>query len=92
MRSDFVATVVRPIFALLSLVLAHIYEKHFDVVVALHQVAHLNGLFVHFIAFAREFSLLPTPPATSIQQLAAALLRANTVAAPDYGASRAQCK
>lgn len=39
-------------------VLAHIYSSHFKETLALELHGHLNTLYVHFILFAREFSLL----------------------------------
>ncbi|XP_077994934.1 MOB kinase activator 2-like isoform X2 [Glandiceps talaboti] len=54
---DFDAILQR-IFRFLFHVIAHIYHGHFEHMVQLDIHAHLNCLFIHFIYFAREFSLL----------------------------------
>jgi len=50
--------IIKIIFKRLFRVLVHIYYEHFDVIIQLQEVAHLNTLFTHFILFANEFSLI----------------------------------
>ena len=56
---DFEIKYIRPIFTLLYYVLAHIYEAHFNSVLELTEDGHLNAVLCHFLAFSKEFSLLP---------------------------------
>ncbi|XP_021563270.1 MOB kinase activator 2, partial [Carlito syrichta] len=51
-------SLVKKICKFLFHVLGHIYWSHFKETLALELHGHLNTLYVHFILFAREFSLL----------------------------------
>lgn len=76
-REDFEKLIARPIFILLYIILCHIYEQHFQIVDLLGQVAHLNALFAHFIAFTTEFSLLSPLDTKRMDPLSRVLLRVN---------------
>ena len=74
MKGDFEKAVARPTFVLLHCILCHMYHCHFGMVEALGQIPHLNALFAHFIAFAREFVLLSAEEQSPMDQLSNALL------------------
>lgn len=64
---------VRRICRLLFHVLAHIYSCHFKETLALELHGHLNTLYVHFLLFAREFSLLDPKETAVMDDLTEAL-------------------
>lgn len=84
-RPDFEKQVARPIFTLLYVTLYHVYTAHFEVVITLGQVGHLNALFAHFMAFSSEHSLIPTVDLLSLQQLAQMLIKATAASRDSRG-------
>ncbi|KAG8504303.1 MOB kinase activator 2 [Galemys pyrenaicus] len=67
-------------------VLAHIYSAHFKETLALELHPHLNTLYVHFILFAREFSLLDPKETAVMDDLTQALCRGGAGAGTGGGA------
>lgn len=51
--------IVRNIFKRLFRVYAHVYYSHFAKIRDLHEEAHLNTAFKHFMLFVWEFDLIP---------------------------------
>lgn len=66
-------SLVKKICRYLFHVLAHIYSSHFRETLALELHGHLNTLYVHFILFAREFSLLDPKETAVMDDLTEAL-------------------
>eukprot|EP00051_Salpingoeca_urceolata_P026276 m.476709 g.476709 ORF g.476709 m.476709 type:complete len:227 (-) comp20622_c0_seq1:180-860(-) len=61
--------IVRTILKRLFRVYAHIYHSHFDKVVDLGEMAHLNTSFKHFIYFVQEFELVEQRELMPMQEL-----------------------
>lgn len=66
-------SLVKKICRYLFHVLAHIYSSHFKETLALELHGHLNTLYIHFILFAREFSLLDPKETAVMDDLTEAL-------------------
>uniref|UniRef100_UPI00358F9A40 MOB kinase activator 2-like isoform X1 n=1 Tax=Myxine glutinosa TaxID=7769 RepID=UPI00358F9A40 len=67
------STYIQRIFRLCFHVLAHLYHSHFRETVALDLHSHLNSLYVHFVTFALQFSLLPPAELAPLSDLTDAL-------------------
>jgi hypothetical protein len=65
---DFMAT-NRRIYRLLFHVLAHMYHAHYDTLLQLGLVPHLNSLFAHFTAFCKAHALLDAKDAQCMADL-----------------------
>eukprot|EP00850_Spirogloea_muscicola_P021018 SM000233S07989 [mRNA] locus=s233:206296:207656:- [translate_table: standard] len=61
--------VVKTIFKRLFRVYAHIYHSHFQRICSLHEEAHLNTCFKHFILFTHMFTLVGKTELAPLQEL-----------------------
>jgi hypothetical protein len=55
---DFEALVAKPVFTLLYYILIHLYEAHFEELLQMDLMGHLNALFSHLFLFVSEFKLV----------------------------------
>ena len=65
---DFIP-IVRRIFRTYFAILAHIYHHHFHDIRALDLHDGLNSLFLHFVYFVQEFSLVETKEMQCVEEL-----------------------
>eukprot|EP00013_Stygamoeba_regulata_P027077 CAMPEP_0177663642 /NCGR_PEP_ID=MMETSP0447-20121125/20031_1 /TAXON_ID=0 /ORGANISM="Stygamoeba regulata, Strain BSH-02190019" /LENGTH=127 /DNA_ID=CAMNT_0019169485 /DNA_START=361 /DNA_END=744 /DNA_ORIENTATION=+ len=65
---NYLAT-VKKIFCRLFRVYGHIYHIHFDQLLAMESVAHLNTCFKHFMMFVREFDLVEKKEQEPLREL-----------------------
>eukprot|EP00794_Sanderia_malayensis_P018229 gene18229-20047_t len=61
--------IVKKIFKLLFHVLGHIYTNHFNSIIEVGESYHLNTLFVHFMYFQAEHSLLDAKEIQPLEDL-----------------------
>jgi MOB kinase activator 1 len=71
---DFIA-IVRRIFRTYFAILAHIYHHHFHDVRALDLHDGLNTLFLHFVYFVQEFSLVDAKEMQCVDELVQKLMQ-----------------
>ncbi|KAI9011730.1 Mob1/phocein [Hyaloraphidium curvatum] len=64
----------KKIAARLFRVYGHVYHSHFDQVVQLGVVQHLNTSFKHFLLFVREFDLVDAKEQTPLKEVIEALV------------------
>lgn len=74
---DFVA-INRRLYRLLFNVFAHMYWHHYDVLLQLGEVPHLNTLFAHFVYFTNEHGLLDPKDTVCMEPLMKALTSSAT--------------
>ena len=62
-------TTVKKIFKLMFHVMGHIYTSHFNSIVELGELLHLNTIFVHFMYFQMEHTLIDSKEIQTLEDL-----------------------